>query len=1321
MVREGLRGATVMRPVDSPEKHEASQDHPTEAAERRLRMQVVSNSKGHMELNLHRRGLRQVPVEVFHMVSLHVLRVSHNHIDHLPMMISYLRSLRVLDVSHNLLVQLPETLVNCRRLTRLDLSHNRLAGLPRTIGGLGELRYLGLAGNTLEQLPQEFGQLSALRVLDLHGNRLWHLPPSLEQLRHLCRLDLGDNMLDAVPLVITRITSLAALDLSRNRLAALPVDIDQLRGLVELNLSHNKLLSVTSLLVSLTRLKYLNLASNGLKFLPARMDRLQNLEVLHVQGNSLRTIPALPRSLKYYNVSKNQLQTLTVDGMRNLVSLTATHNQLSSAPQGLYRLRRLRFLYLDHNRLEELSPDLALLTELRVLTLTHNDLRRLPHRALLRLDKLASFNIRGNHRLARRDEEAHNDQSAGQTHRDLDGTGSKVEDEANDAELQGTLKKKKKNKKGVVTTKGTITFHNENEENDELRGENAGHGRKLVSKSKVYSSRPYEDRPSTRPDTRFQEEVSIFPKSHYSNPKFLENYDASETKNKVKAAKRFNSLRSIKDIFFGRTKHKTSKHSARDRAESSINFETRAALRPSDSVHLPINYRLEEIERGEEEYLSENRRRPSHETRHWSLPRHSTRESRFGPGSVAESLYSDHTHTRNSQILTRQRDGYDFQEDTRTHHDTKRPVFHQGMARSNTMSPEFYHRKKVSGFSNENEPRNGGSVRGRLRGRPSEQYGDDRYNTLPFKHAKAWASQREMFHHGQSRLHDGSLSEPSWHQWGSRMPISSQPSREQSVREAYASFATETPFSEHNSTNVKAVYFPELDYSSASEDDAYTPGLRSYRSEPTFHSDSEEEPFDSYNKNIGNRGSRPRYPSDDSVFIQEEYIGRARQNQRSPSYRHIHHQAWRNKSPMSDIHLDQKYPGQEKSRNLEIPHSGDAYHLHKVSKSSLDPSRISDYVDCEDTLPPGRREPPKSHFQQFDHILSTTGVTNKDDRLTLGSPRLTPVALQHGHFLMKKKPEEQSTLTRSRSLDSILDYSPHNTSTPGQTANHGMANQAENVSVKSGHRLDPMTEARGRMTSPVWDKLAGTDYSLLGVCSHVESMLNKNALRPGIRFQNKHSPRIAAQNRNKTPSTGRENQSAQVREIDVTDHNEADQAHHSVDKTLKESALEYTQPQTFTLTSQGGQFVSSDQPEILVDVPAHAVGRNLNITMQLLLISRDLLEQAKNKNHFVSNILALGPLVHFHTDRPNTGLNSPATLTIPAPPAIKGGHLVVLSVRKDNSCLPVSNGYRSGHSAATMTTWHFSGKIALITRAKCKYKACKALEELLQCVDATQT
>ena len=63
------------------------------------------------------------------------------------------------------------------------------------------------------------------------------------------------------------------------------------------------------------------------------------------------------------------------------------------------------------------------------------------------------------------------------------------------------------------------------------------------------------------------------------------------------------------------------------------------------------------------------------------------------------------------------------------------------------------------------------------------------------------------------------------------------------------------------------------------------------------------------------------------------------------------------------------------------------------------------------------------------------------------------------------------------------------------------------------------------------------------------------------------------------------------------DNDEDDTEH--LDTTLRESAMEYSQPQMFTLTSSGGQFVSSGRPEILVDVPAHAVSRTLNMTMQV--------------------------------------------------------------------------------------------------------------------------
>ncbi|GFN86870.1 leucine rich repeat protein [Plakobranchus ocellatus] len=1319
-----MPGVTMMRKAGSSPDHQPDKD---QEAEKRLRLRVATNSKGHMEMNLQRRGLRQVPVQVFHMTGIHVLRLGHNHLDHLPMMISYLRSLRVLELSHNILVKLPETLVNCRRLTRLDVSYNRLYGLPRTVGGLKELRHLTLAGNVLDQLPQEVGQLSALRVLNLHGNRLWHLPPALEGLRHLARLDLGDNLLDNVPLVVTRITSLKALDLSRNRLAALPVDIDQLRGLVELNLSHNKFLTITSLLTSLTRLKYLSLAGNGLKFLPAQMDRLQNLEVLHLQANKLRHIPALASSLKYYNVSKNLLKSLTLEAMRNLVSLTATHNHLESAPRGVFKLRQLKFLYLDNNHIEELPSELGLLTELRVLSLANNDLRRLPHRAMLRLDKLASFNVKGNYKLTRRGDAM--EEEDGENAQREDHQEKFTEIEGNGREVGKGSQRKNKKEKTVLTTKGKITFDDDTKQNGELKGGKNEHANDSEQEMRLHKTSP-----RTREHLDFTKghHTSTFPRSSSKSHTYKEAYDSHASKIEKKASKRFSSIRSLKDLFFGRPKSKISKSVSHEGRASSINSETRATMRPSDSLRLPLNYHIEDIERGRDGTRSWTPRRFSFETRNSSLRRH----SRWAPRKIENQYSPDNTLRRkpNSQY--------------NIHHAHHPDDFHT----DRSASYHYLNNSRIQSRSCETSPdlHNGDSdtrsYRQSQHSYPGQRHSSERYpksymhressetpgpfhpaNSIPlqFKASQSWADQGYQdkrdydFRFGESQHsgYESSSTGPSWHRWGRTVPASTQPSRDHSVREVYASFATETPYSVKRYQDGRKFLLPEHDFTSASEDGGYVSNLRSYRSEPAlFYSDEEMDPFIASDAFQERRSHRRVHSSQESLFYQD-FEAKSRGRRRNPGdYSPQQRHRGRSVSPMSDpqshSHLDPM-----RSNSLTFLHSGNHQHFqHRGSpRSSQAASRVTDYVDCEDT-PSSTAAPAttvrsrriKDSFSQFDHILSTADAVEMTGQVELGSPRLTPVALQHGHFLMKKKPCDHPGMTRSKSLDSILDYSPRNTNISGQDAKHSTANSTQ-VGPDKASILEEVNDADTLPQKSVHrtdDQPWTTDYSLLGVCTHVETMLNKNLLRPGIRFNNSKgrslSQKPAAENVRNTVHLDNKTglKSGQVSDQlfktiasgGGIDQNGSD---------FRSSAMEFSQPQTFTLTSEGGQFMSSGQPEIIVDVLPHAVRRNVNITMQLLTISPELLHKVQELNHFVSNIFSMGPLVYFYTDRPDVSLNSSATITVPAPPAVKGGHLIVLSVRRDNSCLPVSSGYRSGHTAATFTTWHFSGKIALIARAKC--------------------
>ncbi|KAK7480665.1 hypothetical protein BaRGS_00028137 [Batillaria attramentaria] len=95
---------------------------------------------------------------------------------------------------------------------------------------------------------------------------------------------------------------------------------------------------------------------------------------------------------------------------------------------------------------------------------------------------------------------------------------------------------------------------------------------------------------------------------------------------------------------------------------------------------------------------------------------------------------------------------------------------------------------------------------------------------------------------------------------------------------------------------------------------------------------------------------------------------------------------------------------------------------------------------------------------------------------------------------------------------------------------------------------------------------------------------------------------------------------------------------------------------------------------------------------QQLTIAPAVLQSVGKIDGYVSNIISLGPVVFLNSlERAN--FTSPVTLTIPAPHRVKGqhGHLVVVSVRPDNTCVPCSTGYQSSRREVTLTTWHMMG------------------------------
>jgi len=100
-------------------------------------------------LDLSRRGLTAIPVEVFERVGLERL-----------------------DLYNNQLRSLPPQIAQLKQLKKLYLSDNGLTTLPPEIGDLTHLEYLSLIENPLVALPSELNRLKKLKNIYVDNNDL---------------------------------------------------------------------------------------------------------------------------------------------------------------------------------------------------------------------------------------------------------------------------------------------------------------------------------------------------------------------------------------------------------------------------------------------------------------------------------------------------------------------------------------------------------------------------------------------------------------------------------------------------------------------------------------------------------------------------------------------------------------------------------------------------------------------------------------------------------------------------------------------------------------------------------------------------------------------------------------------------------------------------------------------------------------------------------------------------------------------------------------------------------------------------------------------
>lgn len=208
---------------------------------RLLRIIEKTARDGRPTLDLRRKGLTSLPVEISNLTNLRELDLSYNSLTSLRPEIGNLTSLQVLRLPFNQLASLPPEIGNLTNLTGLYLAGNRLVSLPPEIGNLTKLEHLFPYHNRLTSLPPQIGNLASLEVLFLEINRLNSLPVEIGNLACLNDLYLSGNRLTSLPAEIGNLTNLRTLSLQQNQLSSLPSEIRKLNNLDKLGLSDNSL------------------------------------------------------------------------------------------------------------------------------------------------------------------------------------------------------------------------------------------------------------------------------------------------------------------------------------------------------------------------------------------------------------------------------------------------------------------------------------------------------------------------------------------------------------------------------------------------------------------------------------------------------------------------------------------------------------------------------------------------------------------------------------------------------------------------------------------------------------------------------------------------------------------------------------------------------------------------------------------------------------------------------------------------------------------------------------------------------------------------
>ena len=279
-------------------------------------------------------------------------------------------------------------------LRTLHLENNNLHSI--NINNLMELHHLDLSNNFISTL--NISNLYNLETIDLSNNTLQKLPPYfMVNATYVRILKLRHNYISEIDRLTFLGVQIVHLDLSYNRL--ITIDSFGSYSCTTLDISHNHISVVqpAALIPVSTSIRNLDLSHNNITYFNTTeiYPNMITLKRLDISYNKLGSNVSWHRTLLENNESQNDVSQLLFNGLRNLLILDLSANNISHlGAKTMHTFRHLTTLYLRHNSIVDiLALRLDTLTTLLQLDLSANHISTLDAHALLALDYLQAVDL----------------------------------------------------------------------------------------------------------------------------------------------------------------------------------------------------------------------------------------------------------------------------------------------------------------------------------------------------------------------------------------------------------------------------------------------------------------------------------------------------------------------------------------------------------------------------------------------------------------------------------------------------------------------------------------------------------------------------------------------------------------------------------------------------------------------------------------------------------------------------------------------------------------------------------------------------------------